>query len=154
MNKLAAFALTFVLLLASVAPASAAATTPFPAELEYYDAQISVLLPRLESFQAQYHSLTGRYFQALQSNSSAPSVPVPPDGISGSPTDQSEDLAYFWDAAALPEMLAWSYRIDTYKGPDGDGYVLTISTTIEGAVWEKAVNFGPEDWRGYEWMTY
>jgi hypothetical protein len=146
--KLLSALLTLIIVL-GVAPAQ---QESIPAELAYYDAQINVLTPRLIVFQDQYHSLTGGYFQALESNSTAPAVPVVPDGLSGSPTDQTEDLAYFWtNGAELPEVLAWSFSITTYAGPDGAGYVLTVSTSIEDVTWRKAINFGPEDWRGSSW---
>jgi hypothetical protein len=129
-----------------------AQTDPYPAELEYYDAQIAVLLPRLDDFQYQYHVTNGRYFQALQSHSSAPEVPTVPDGIEASPTDQPEALAYFWSTfAELPDLLAWSFRIDTYSGPLGDGYVLTVETVVNGQTWTRAINYGPDAWRNAEW---
>lgn len=124
-----------------------------PPQLEYIDAQINVLLPRLIDFQKQYRDLTKNYYQALSSTSSIPAVPVSPDGIKGSPTDQQADLAYFWDSeAALPDVLAWSFRIDTYDGPTGPGYVLTVDTQVDGLTYERAINFGPEGWREYWWQ--
>ncbi|MBI5950194.1 MAG: hypothetical protein HY865_00940 [Chloroflexi bacterium] len=125
-----------------------------PAELQYYDAQIDILIPRLENFQAQYHAVNGRYYQALQSHAAAPDVPTVPDGIDQSPTDQPEDLALFWEAfAELPDVLAWAFSIDTYSGPDGDGYVLNITTIVNGETWNRCRNFGPasEDWRNSDW---
>ncbi len=153
MKKL--FALSLVLMLAlSIAPMTRASAqvTAFPAELEYYDAQINVLLPRLESFQAQYYNINGRYYQALTSHTSAPDVPTVPDGIQSSPTDQDETLAYFWNSfAALPNQLAWSFSIDTYSGPDGDGYVLNVETVVNGETWRCAINHGPDAWRAADW---
>lgn len=144
------FALT-VLALAPVT-AHAAQIDQYPAELEYYDAQIAVMVPRLEAFQTQYYGVNGRYYQALESHTTAPDVPTVPDGINNSPTDQPEDLALFWDSfAALPEVLAWSFHIDTYSGPDGDGYVLTVTTVIDGATWQRVINYGPDTWRDANW---
>lgn len=129
-----------------------AAQVQYPAELEYYDAQINILLPRLESFQFQYYAVNGRFYQALESHITAPDVPTVPDGINSSPTDQPETLAYFWDVfAELPDVLAWSFRIDTYSGPDGDGYVLTVTTIVNGETWQRSVNYGPDTWRAADW---
>jgi hypothetical protein len=137
---------------ATTMQASAAQVVAYPSELAYYDAQIDLMLPRLAEFQAQYHTVNARYYQALESHTAAPDVPTLPDGIDNSPTDQPEDLALFWDVyAELPEVLAWSFRIDTYSGPDGDGYVLTVSTLIEGAEWRRSINYGPDTWRNAEW---
>lgn len=149
--------LTSVLLLVFVAfnvSNVRAAQVEYPAELQYYDAQIDVLLPRLENFQAQYYAVNGRFYQALESHTAAPDVPTLPDGITTSPTDQPEDLAYFWEVfAELPDVLAWSFRIDTYSGPDGDGYVLTVSTLVNGETWQRSVNYGPDTWRAVDWYV-
>lgn len=136
------------------ARAARAAQVEYPAELQYYDAQINVLLPRLENFQAQYYAVNGRYYQALESHATAPDVPTLPDGITQSPTDQIENLAYFWEAfAELPDVLAWSFRIDTYSGPNGDGYVLTVLTVVDGVTWTRSINYGPDNWRAADWYA-
>lgn len=143
-----------LMLLAVSSPVTSAQAQPvlYPPELEYYDAQIAVLLPRLDDFQYQYHLANGRYYQALTSHATAPDVPEVPDGITSSPTDQDETLALFWSSfAELPEVLAWSFRIDTYSGPQGDGYVLTIETVINSETWTRSVNYGPDTWRTAEW---
>lgn len=135
--------------------AHAAQVDQYPAELEYYDAQIDVMLPRLEAFQAQYYGVNGRYYQALESHTTAPDVPTVPDGIYDSPTDQPEDLALFWDSfAALPDVLAWSFRIGAYNGPDGDGFVLTVTTVVDGVTWQRTINQGPDTWRDADWHIY
>ena len=153
MKKLLAVLPILLLMLAiGIVPVGAAQQQAFPAELAYYDAQINVLIPRLNNFQAQYYAVNGRYYQALVSHETAPDVPTVPDGITSSPTDQPETLAYFWETfAELPDSLGWSFRIDTYYGPDGNGYVITISTLVDGETWERAVNYGPEAWRAAEW---
>lgn len=155
MFKFKIVSLVLALMLLSV-PASvvSADAQQYPSQLEYYDAQINVMLPRLQSFQAQYYGINGRYYQALQSHATAPAVPTVPDAITSSPTDQPESLALFWEAfAELPETLAWSFRIDTYSGPSGDGYLLTVAAIIDGQLWSRAIHYGPdaENWRGYEW---
>jgi hypothetical protein len=135
--------------------ASAAQTVQYPAELQYYDAQIDLMLPRLEAFQSQYYTVNGRYYQALESHTAAPDVPTLPDGIHNAPTDQPEDLALFWETfAELPDVLAWSFRIDTYSGPEGDGYVLTAETVVNDQTWKRSINYGPDAWRGSDWYLY
>lgn len=147
------FPILFVLVvLAFSAQSVAAQAVEPPKQLAYYDAQIEVLMPKLESFQADYHSITGGYYQALESHSAAPNTPTAPDGISKAPTDQDANLAYFWTQfATLPDQLAWSFRIDTYSGPDGDGYVLTVTTVVNGATWQRSINRGPDAWRDQNW---
>ena len=154
MKKLFPVLLSLMVLAVSIVPVNAQAAMSGPAELQYYDAQIDLMVPRLDAFEAEYYAANGRYYQALQSHTAAPDVPTIPDAITESPTDQPEDLALFWqDYAALPDVLAWSFRIDTYSAPDGDGYVLTVETVIDGDVWTRAQNYGPasEDWRASNW---
>lgn len=152
------FFLTLIALLvlfalaASPMQADAAQVVQYPAELQYYDAQIDLMLPRLAQFQAQYYGVNGRYYQALESHTAAPDVPTVPDAINNSPTDQPEDLALFWESfAELPDVLAWSFRIDTYSGPDGDGYVVTVTTVVNGQPWQRVINYGPDTWRDADW---
>ena len=153
MKQITLFTL-LVLLAVSVTPAAAAQVDQYPAELQYYDAQIDLMLPRLAQFQNLYYTVNGRYYQALESHTTAPDVPSLPDGLYTSPTDQPEDLALFWDSfASLPDVLAWSFRIDTYSGPNGDGYVVTLSTVVNDATWKRAVNVGPDTWRAADWYA-
>jgi hypothetical protein len=143
---------TLVLMLAvGIVPVSAAQAVYYPSELAYIDAQITVMQPLLDQFQTDYHAVNNRYYQALVSHSSPPNVPQIPDSIYSTPTDQPESLAYFWNYASLPDLLAWSLRIDTYSGPDGDGYVLNVETVINGETWTRSVNVGPDNWRAADW---
>ncbi len=154
MKKFVTLLSLLLMLAVSVVPVTSAQaqTDQFPAELEYYDAQIDLLIPRLDDFEYQYYIVNGRYYQALESHTTAPEVPTVPDGIESSPTDQPESLALFWDVfAELPDTLAWAFRIDTYSGPDGDGYVLTVSTVVNGETWQRSVNYGPDTWRNANW---
>lgn len=155
MNRYAIPTLLLVAVLALGVMSSASAQTAqyYPAELQYYDAQIDLFLPRLDQFQYDYHVVNGRYYQALESHSAAPDVPVLPDRIYNSPTDQPESLALLWEVSDLPDVLAWSYRVDVYSGPEGDGYALVVTTVIDGVTWQRAVNFGPDAWRGYDWYA-
>ncbi len=143
---------TLLVLMLPISPVHAQTRKQIPPTLEYYDAQIDVLLPHLADFQLSYHDAAGKYYQALQSHSQAPSVVTEPDQLSGKPTDQAEDLAYFWkDQAYLPAKLGWSFAINTYAGPDGDGYVLVVTGDIEGKIWSRSINVGPEEWRTSDW---
>ena len=143
---------TFLVLVLFAAVPAQAQQEYYPAELAYYDAQVNIMLPRLELYQAQYFYANGIYFQSLISHSTAPDAPLPPDGLGNSPTDQDQNLAYFWNVfAALPSQLAWSFSIDTYAGDSGAGYVLNVLTVIDGSLWMRSINYGPENWRGSEW---
>lgn len=149
------FVLSLVLLLATnVLPVSAAPADQLvnaPDQLAYIDAQVDVFLPHLAAFESNYLAVHGQYYQGLQSHSTAPDTITPPDGLDDHPTYQNDDLGVLWEAAALPWEIGWAFSVSTYDGPEGKGYVLTISTVIEGVTYQRAVNVGPETYRAADW---
>jgi hypothetical protein len=123
-----------------------------PPQLAGIDAKIQQLIPDLETFQSEYVATKSRYFQALPSHSQAPDSPTAPDRISSRPTDQVETLGYFWNnATTLPAEQNWSISIDVYRGPLGRGYVLNVETKVDGQIWRRSINFGPEPYRHEPW---
>lgn len=42
-------------------------------------------------------------------------------------------------------------RRTEYEGPEGHGWVLRAETVVDGVLYRRAVNVGPEDWRAQEW---
>lgn len=156
MNHKVLFILVLLLAL-SVSPASAAPAPMLeytPPQLAYIDAQLSVFLPHLHQFQASYHTGHGQYYQALASHSTPPDSITAPDGLTDHPTYQDADLGELWQAAALPYELGWSFSVSTYDGPSGQGYVLNVVTTIDGRVYQRAINTGPEDYREAPWYEF
>ena len=136
---------------ALVLPVAADAPQP-PAQLEYVDGQLTVLAEHLAEFQTEYHAAHGQYFQALESHSTLPDGLEAPDGLTGSPSDQDANLASLWVFASLPDELDWSFRVDTYTGVDGEGYVLTVTALLaNGETWTKSVQVGPDAWRAADW---
>ena len=41
--------------------------------------------------------------------------------------------------------------VDVYEGPKGIGYVVNYEVQRGGKPWQKAINYGPEDWREQDW---
>lgn len=129
------------------------AQEPNPPQLDYIDAQLAVFLPRLETFQNDYYYNNGQYYQALQSHTAPPAGVVPAD-VTSHPTDQDAILATLWDFAGLPDETNWSLQIDTYNGPSGPGYVLTVKTDVNGSIWIKSINYGPDTYRSADWYMF
>ena len=152
--------LTLLVLLALLSVAAqpervaAAQADHYPAVLKYVDAQLEVFVPYLIEYQDGYYLDNGFYFQALQSHHTPPDGVQPPDDPNSHPTDQAEALAALWSYSQLPASINWSLRVDTYNGPDGSGYVLTVETSIGIHVWSRSINYGPvsEDWRNHDWV--
>lgn len=150
MKKIMLALVLFVLAFAVTIPVGASQPA-YPDELLYIDAQLTVFLPRLDAFEAQYYAQQATYWQALSSHNTPPEGVAPPTDMNAIPTDGTLSLAVMWDYAALPEAIGWSWRVDTYAGPDGDGYVLTVDATVGADVWRKSINTGPDTWRASDW---
>jgi hypothetical protein len=152
------FALLFTGLALALGPlfvpvSGALAANDNPKVLEYIDAQVEVFAPMLETYQDDYFAANGTYFQALASHSSPPEGDANPDGLPSHPTDQAEALADLWDYAGLPASVNWSFRVDTYDGPDGPGYVLTVGCSHGNDHWQRSINYGPESYRTVDWFV-
>ncbi len=100
--------------------------------------------------QEAYLAATSRYWQGLETHSVIPAdgAATAPDLAGQTPTD----LPISWlDMRGLPPEMSAALRCDAYAGPQGKGYVLTASVEIEGVLYERAINVGPETSRAHEW---
>jgi hypothetical protein len=150
--------LAVIALFALVVPVTVAAVdltdqqqADLPPQLDYVDAQLNVLLPRLVAYQDMYIAQYGGYYQELGSHSLAPTGADDADRLEEHPTDQLTTLERFWSYAGLPESTNFALEITTYEGPDGNGYVLNVSTTVLGVLWHRSINYGPETYREQAW---
>jgi hypothetical protein len=134
-----------VMLLTLTASVTAAAEEPLPVQLEYIDAQLTVFLPKLAEFQADYYATNGIYYQALESHSVVPAGAEVASDLESHPTYQDANLASLWDATGLPASINFSFRVNQYQGPSGDGYQVVITTIVDGQTWEKTIDTGPND---------
>jgi hypothetical protein len=154
-NKIVFVLLITLLLTVSAVPAAAAPAQQqqryIPTGIEYIDAQVEIFLGHLTTFEADYLAQHGQYYQSLQSHSYAPDSLQPPDGLENHPTYQNEALGVLWTAAALPYELGWSFSVNTYDGPDGQGYVLNVSTILNDHIYARSINYGPETYRNADW---
>lgn len=63
----------------------------------------------------------------------------------------------FTQLGIAPDLLAgakaagFSGRVDEYRGPEGEGWVLVLRLSRLGETWEAAHHEGPETWRGHGW---
>jgi hypothetical protein len=154
MKKILIVLLVTLMLSISAVPASAAPQTQaryVPEGVDYINAQVQVFIEHLIAFQDAYLLEHGQYYQSLESHDSAPDTLMPPTGLEDHPTYQDDDLGVLWSYAELPYELAWSFSVNVYDGPDGQGYVLNVTTILDGNKYGVSANFGPETYRGQEW---
>ena len=77
---------------------------------------------------------------------------VLPDLLYSFPTDQIGKSAQAqWDAAKLPVSLDARVRVDVYDGPQGKGFVVIVQSQLNGATWQRSINYGPETYRDQGW---
>jgi hypothetical protein len=114
---------------------------------------IDSIRPTLQTRQNAYRAAKGRFWQGISTNDRN----NPPDDTDVAPnkgrrpTDQTEDWTDM--AAGFPANWPANVEVNTYSGPQGDGFTLVARVRGTGAeIWERIVNFGPEthwerDWR-------
>jgi hypothetical protein len=90
----------------------------------------------------------------LWSHSQAPdhATPTEPDYLGTGPNDQTETGYNLWLTAGLPVSTTYRIKIDTYRGFVGAGWVLVLETRHQGDLWQRAINQGPDSYRGHDWQ--
>lgn len=114
------------------------------------DDKLAAAWTQLQNRQAAYLGTHGRYFQGIKTHAVTPA-----DGdetapaLTRRPTDQTEN----WSDAGfnLPATLPMALQIDTYDGPQGKGFVAVLTVQIDGQLWRRSAQVGPELWRGGVW---
>jgi hypothetical protein len=113
--------------------------------------------PIVVARQENYRANRGRYWQGLLSHSIVPAHTNGADGdavadrLTQNPSDQFDtwkNVFPEWDGAPLPAAI----RCDTYSGPLGDGYCVTIFIRFNGTLYSRSQNVGPESHRTHDWM--
>lgn len=159
-QRIALVVLVFMALLAFALPAqsgviAAPIATKEPKTVrDEVDTKIDAVIANIIAFQAGEASKSGKFYQVLWSHSQPPAdgALVSPDLLYSFPTDQIGKSAQAqWDAAKLPASLDARYRVDVYDGPQGKGFVVIVQSQLNGATWQKSINYGPEAYRNQPW---
>lgn len=109
---------------------------------------IGQLLAQQEIYKNQY----GTYWQGLRTFNGFPSSMAEPD-VRRKATDMEVDWVDF--GIELPSFTKVVTRVDVYEAPCGHGYVFVQEfENSDGALFEKADNFGCEDWRSFDWRLH
>ena len=115
------------------------------------DASLNGLLVAIQNWQDAYQAgHGGRCAQGLRShtvtpaddNATAPTIGTAcPVGQPGEP----------WPAAVRSGNKKMALQCDCYRGPDGDGWQITVFVTVLSVEYARTVNFGPETYRNAAW---
>lgn len=113
------------------------------------------IVPRQDAYFATH----GKYWQGLRTFLLTQLPDNPADGTTtvlevapvrdSHPTDQPET----WEGAGidLGASIPFALLMDTYGGPQGQGFVGTVWAMWDGNVYTRAQNRGPETWRTFDW---
>ncbi len=122
-----------------------------PAQIrQAVDDRLAALWSAIQTKEAAYAAAHGgRYWQGRRTHSVIPAdggAALPDIGVT-TPTDQPDP----WPAALRQVAMEMALQIETYDGPAGVGYAATVFVRINGVVWERAAQVGPETWRQHGW---
>ncbi len=159
-KRIAVVFLVFMALLALALPAqsvsiAAPIATKEPKTVrDEVDVKINGVIANIIAFQAGEAGKSGKFYQVLWSHSQPPADGnlTAPDSIDSFPTDQPGKSARAqWGAAILPASLEARMRVDVYDGPQGKGFVIVVQSQLNGATWQRSINYGPETYRDQGW---
>lgn len=110
---------------------------------------INVVWPDVVAVQSDYKTSNGKYWQGLRSHADIPVAGTPTvTNMNSHPSDQ----AHSWsDVGFILNPLDVAIQVDVYESPLGQGYTLTGIVEVDGEIWQKVINSGPEIWLEHDW---
>ena len=105
------------------------------------------------AIQEAFRTVYGRYWQGARTHSA-----VPADGATAAPDlsrkvlDQEESWGSF--GFDLPAEIEGALSVDVYQTREGHGYVVNAEVLAGGIHYRRAINHGPEFWRGHDWKPF
>lgn len=115
-----------------------------PAEIRTaVDAKLATLWATIQTRETAYFAAHGRYWQGLRTHAVDPAdgAEALPSVGTATPDYEPDDP---WPEAILNAPWPMSIELSQYAGPNGLGYVGTVSVTIVGNTWQRSAQVGPE----------
>ena len=127
-----------------------------PNTLARLDDQFADTLMKAQRVQEAHLRAHGRYWQGIETPATLPdeTTKQKDPNLKVKPSDQAdawEDV--FKGTLTLKVKWDGSMRIDTYDGPSGMGWTLTIAVSEGGKRHQRTWNFGAEKWRETGWIV-
>lgn len=114
------------------------------------ETRLRALLQDLHQRQQIYRAMNGRYWQGARTHTVTPA-----DGTATAP-DLTRKVGDYEDwqsfGAQLPATVECAFQVDTYSGPTGDGYTVTVFVEVGGDVWTRTATIGPDSKRATGWQ--
>lgn len=126
------------------------------------DTWLTNIWPTITSRQATYYAANGRYWQGLLSCTGTNAIPnftaasdgdAQADNLSSKPHYQAESIADVFPSLSGISLPA-AFLCDQYRGPLGDGYVVTVFVRFNGTIYTRSKTVGPETWRDAVWSVW
>lgn len=116
------------------------------------------IVPRQDT----YYANNGRYWQGLLSCVGTNTIPNFTAASDGDRTADNLDSKPHYQAQSIadvfPELtginLPCAFLCDQYRGPLGDGFVVTVFVRFNGTIYTRSRNRGPETWRSADWAAW
>lgn len=122
-----------------------------PAQIrDAVDARLATLWAAIQNKEDTYAANhAGRYWQGLRTHTVTPAdgVTITPNIGTRTPSDQPDP----WPLAIRNATLPMALQVDVYDGPEGVGYVATVTVAINGQDFQRSAQVGPETWRAKGW---
>lgn len=137
-------------------------TSPLMAEMPEklradIEAELDPIFTKMQAEQDKYFKATGSYGQFFVTHSTTPKdgVTATPDNKHLKPSNMDKDWDDMLGNSFLSDKKKAAYGpVDYYNGPLGKGWVFYVSSRAGDFRYIKAINNGPETWRGHDWFEY
>jgi hypothetical protein len=110
-------------------------------------------LYKLNEFQTTEKNTRGVYHQFLWTHDKAPGSTVALLYLDNKPTDARITPRAMFTEKGIATSQDTRWKVDIYNGPSGEGYQIDVETVINGVVWRKSLNTGPETYRATDWVA-
>lgn len=114
------------------------------------EARLRALLLDIHQRQQVYRAMNGRFWQGARTHTVTPA-----DGNATAP-DLTRKAGDFEDwqtfGAQLPASVECAFQVDTYSGPSGDGYTVTVFVVVNGETWTRTATVGADARRATQWQ--
>jgi hypothetical protein len=145
----------FVALICAVAitPAQAQTAVPLKPLQDTATEIVASKTAQIVGCQDAFKASRGKYMQVLWTSSTTPTdgKVVVSDQLTLKPYYQTESAELFFTCTGIKTDLPARLRVDTYDGPNGHGFSVTLEVMSGKEKYQRTLNFGAEIYRERDW---
>lgn len=112
------------------------------------DSKLATLWTAIQNRQDTFFATNNRFWEGRRSHSV-----IPADGTETLPDigTSANTGSTAWPTAIRNTALPMALEVTAYDGPNGKGYVATVTVTVAGQTWQRSAQVGGETWRAEGW---